>query len=186
MRPIASPPPIFMANMRGWIRGAKMVDTALSPTLEQLEKGFYESPKVDQSTHRRAWRRLSVFETLHNRGEIEYFHLRAAEKIEKHWHGALGADVRMGDDEGGGCPDVEYPRTYHAQKLAQAQEQLRPREWLALQDIIMGASLEEVGRKWRAVGTAKIARAQALVLVYEGLDVLGRYWGLATTEKGRP
>ena len=161
------------------------MEDALSPTREQLRRDEYIPPHIDQHTNRRAWRKITVFENLHNRGEIEYFHLRAAEKIEKHWHGALGADVRMGDDEGGGCPDVEYPRTYHAQKLAQAQEQLRPREWLALQDIIMGASLEEVGRKWRAVGTAKIARAQALVLVYEGLDVLGRYWGLASKEKGR-
>ena len=161
------------------------MEDALSPTREQLRHDTYEPPHIDQHTNRRAWRKLSVFENLFNRGEIECFHLRAAEKVEKHWHGALGADVRMGDDEGGGCPDVEYPRTYHAQKLAQAQQQLRPREWLALQDIIMGASLEEVGRKWRAVGTAKIARAQALVLVYEGLDVLGRYWGLASKEKGR-
>ena len=160
------------------------MDEALSPTREQLRHDHYEPPCIDQQTNRRAWRKVTVFENLHNRGEIEYFQLRAAEKLEKHWHGAQGADVRMGGDDEGGTPDVEYPRTYHAQKLAQAQGQLRPREWLALQDIIMGASLEDVGRKWRAVARREIARSQALVLVYEGLDALGRYWGLAT--KGRP
>ena len=156
------------------------MEDALSPTMEQLRRDEYDPPKIDQDTNRRAWRRVSVFENLHNRGEIEFFQLRAAEKLEKIWHGAQGADVRMGMDEGGGHPDCEYPRTYYAQKLSQAQQQLRPREWLALIDLIMGASLEDVGRKWRAVGTAKIARAQALVLVYEGLDVLGNYWGLAS------
>lgn len=161
------------------------MEDALSPTLEQLRRDTYEPPQVDQQTNRRAWRRVTVFENLHNRGEIEFYQLRAAEKLEKHWHGAQGADVRVGDDGDGGTPDLEFPRTYHAQKLAQAQEQLRPREWLALQDLIMGSSLEEVGRKWRAVGTGKIARAQALVLVYEGLEVLGHYWGL-TNEKRRP
>ena len=161
------------------------MEDALSPTIEQLRRETYEPPQVDQQTNRRAWRKISVFDTLHNRGEIEFFQLRAAEKLEKHWHGAQGADVRMGADEGGGHPDCEYPRTYHAQKLAQAQAQLRPREWLALQDIIMGASLEDVGRKWRACGTRHIARAQALVLVSEGLEVLGNYWGL-TNEKRRP
>lgn len=161
------------------------MEDALSPTLEQLKRDTYEPPQIDQSTNRRAWRKVTVFENLHNRGEIEFYQLRAAEKVEKHWHGAQGADVRMGDDEGGSIADIEYPRSYHAQKLAQAQSQLRPREWLALQDLIMGASLEEVGRKWRAVGTGKIARAQGLVLVCEGLEVLGHYWGL-TNEKRRP
>lgn len=161
------------------------MEDALSPTREQLRHDTYEPPHIDQQTNRRAWRKLSVFETLHNRGEIEYFHLRAAEKLEMHWHGAQGACVSFSEDSGAYNDESEYPRTWHAQKLAQAQEQLRPREWLALQDIIMGASLEDVGRKWRAVGTATIARAQALVLVYEGLDVLGRYWGLASKEKGR-
>lgn len=154
------------------------MEDALSPTREQIRRDTYEPPQVDQQTNRRAWRRLSVFDGLHNRGEIEFFQLRAAEKLEKIWHGAHGADVRMGMDEGGGHPDCEYPRTYYAQKLAEAQQQLRPREWLALIDIIMGASLEDVGRKWRACGTRHIARAQALVLVYEGLDVLGEFWGL--------
>ncbi|CCB64453.1 protein of unknown function [Hyphomicrobium sp. MC1] len=161
-----------------------MEDAALSPTREQIRRDTYEPPRVDQNTNRRAWRKISVFENLYSRGEIDWCHLKAAEKLEKTWHGAQGADVRMGTDEGGGHPDCEYPRTYYAQKLAQAQQMLRPREWLALVDIIMGASLEDVGRKWRSVGTAKIARAQGLVLVYEGLDVLAEFWGL-TNEKGR-
>lgn len=54
------------------------MEEALSPTREQLRHDTYEPPHIDQQTNRRAWRKLSVFETLHNRGEIEYFHLRAA------------------------------------------------------------------------------------------------------------
>lgn len=162
------------------------MEDALSPTREQLRRDTYEPPHIDQQTNRRAWRKVTVFENLHNRGEIEYFQLRAAEKLEMHWHGAQGACVAFSEDSGAYNDESEYPRTWHAQKLAQAQQELRPREWLALQDLIMGSSLEDVGRKWRSVGTAKIARAQALVLIYEGLDVLGRFWGLATKEKGRP
>lgn len=160
-----------------------MEDAALSPTREQLRRDTYEPPQIDQQTNRRAWRRISVFDNLYNRGEIDWCHLKAAEKLEKTWHGAQGADVRMGSDEGGGNADCEYPRTYYAQKLAQAQKLLRPREWLALVDIIMGSSLEDVGRKWRSVGTTKIARAQGLVLVYEGLDVLAEFWGLSSQQK---
>lgn len=155
-----------------------MTDEVLSPTREQLKNGFYEPPKVDQNTTRRAWRKVTVFENLFNRGEIEYYQLRASEKLEMHHMGAQGADVRFTDEASGFNEDCEYPRTWHAQKLSQAQSQLRPREWLALIDIIMGASLEDVGRKWRAVGRREIARAQALVLVAEGLDVLGEFWGL--------
>jgi hypothetical protein len=163
------------------------MDDALSPTSEQLRRDIYEPPQVDQQTNRRAWRKVSVFENLHNRGELEFFQLRAAEKLEMHWHGAQGACVRFSDETGSGFgEESEFPRTWHAQKLAQAQERLRPREWLALQDIILGATLEDVGRKWRSVGTAKIARAQGLVLVVEGLEVLGHYWGLTNEKrKGR-
>jgi hypothetical protein len=162
-----------------------MEDAALSPTLEQLKRDEYIPPEVNQHTHRRAWRRVTVFENLFNRGEIEMFQLRAAQKVEMHFHGAQGADVRFTDESSGYNDDCEYPRTWHAQKLAQAQAQLRPREWLALIDIIMGASLEEVGRKWRAVGKREIARAQGLVLVSEGLDVLGSFWGLSNEKKTR-
>lgn len=155
-----------------------MEDAALSPTREQLRRDEYVPPEINQQIHRRAWRKVSVFENLHTRGEIEMFQKRAAEKLEMHFHGAQGADVRFTDEASGYNEDCEYPRTWHAQKLSQAQSQLRPKEWLALIDIIMGASVEDVGRKWRAVGTAKIARAQGLVLVSEGLDVLGEFWGL--------
>lgn len=155
-----------------------MEDT-VSPTPEWLNKHTYEPPVVDQTTIRRAYRKISVFDELHNRGEIEYSQLRAAEKLEKHWHGAHGADVRFGE-EGGNGNDLEYSRTYHNQMLSKAQKVLRPKEWLALVDIIMGATVEEVGRKWRAVGTKTVARAQGLVLVGEGLEQLSELWGFKT------
>ena len=156
-----------------------MEDT-VSPTPEWLSKHTYEPPQVDQTTIRRAYRKISVFDELHNRGEIEYSQLRAAEKLEKHWHGAQGANVRMCDETSDGTAPEEYARSYHAQTLSKAQKVLRPKEWLALVDIIMGATVEQVGRKWRAVGTPKIARAQGLVLVCEGLEQLSELWGFRT------
>ena len=156
------------------------MEETLSPTREWMSKHAYEPPQVDQNTNRRAWRKVSVFEELHKRGEIEYCQLRAAEKLEKHWHGAQGANVRMSEDDSGTAHDVEYARTYHCQVLAKARAILRPREWLALQDLIMGASMTDVGRKWRAVASAKIARGQALVLVSEGLEQLSELWGFKT------
>ena len=155
-----------------------MEDT-VSPTPEWLSKHTYEPPQVDQTTIRRAYRKTSVFDELHRRGEIEYSQLRAAEKLEKHWHGAHGADVRFGE-EGGNGNDLEYARSYHSQMLAKGQKVLRPKEWLALVDIIMGATVEQVGRKWRAISKREIARAQGRVLVGEGLEALAELWGFKT------
>lgn len=152
---------------------------SLGPTKEQLRKAVYEPPIVNQDTNRKAWRKISVFEELHNRGELEYHQLRAAEKFEKHWHGAHGANVRMSDEESSGNVDVEYARTYHAQKLADAADQLRAAEFLALEEIVKGRTVESVGRKWRP-GNRMIARAQGLVLIFEGLEVLAVHWGLAS------
>ena len=69
------------------------------PTPEWMRKHAqqYEPPLVNQETNRRAYRKVSAFETLHKRGEIEYYQLRTAEALERHMYGAQGADVRIGD-----------------------------------------------------------------------------------------
>ncbi len=149
-----------------------MTDEALAPTLEQIKRAVYEPPQVDQQTNRRAWRKLSPFDQIYKRGEIEYCQHRAAEKLEAHWRGAQGFDVRQSDDAGSG-ERLEYPRTYHAQMMAKAKEAVLPREWLALMCLLEETDdLESIGRKWRACAYRKIARAQGLSLVSTGLERL--------------
>lgn len=157
------------------------MDDALSPTVEWLRKHEYEPPQIDQQTNRRAWRKLSPFDQIYKRGEIEYCQFRAAEKLEAHWRGSMGHDVRQSDDQAGSSGErLEYPRSYHAQMLAKAKETVLPREWLALMSLLEETDdLQSIGRKWRAVGTAKIARAQGLALVSTGLERLALHWGFA-------
>jgi hypothetical protein len=155
-----------------------MEDAALSPTREQLRRDTYESPQVDQQTNRRAWRKLSTFDQLYRRNEIEYSQFRSAEKLEQHWMGAQGHDVRLSHEEGGSGERLEFPRSYHAQMVEKARRQLLPREWLALQCLLEDTDdLAGIGRKWRAIGTQKIARAQGLLLVSLGLERLAVHWG---------
>jgi len=156
------------------------MEDALSPTLEQLKRDVYEPPLVDQNTNRRAWRKLSPFDQLYRRNDIEYFQYRAAEKLECHWMGAQGHDVRLSSEEGSSGERLEFPRSYHAQMVEKAKGELLPREWLALQCLLQDTDdLAGIGRKWRAVGTQKIARAQGLVLVSLGLERLAFHWGFA-------
>ena len=46
--------------------------------------------------------------------------------------GSQGHDVRLSEETGGGGERLEYPRTYHAQMMANAKAKVLPREWLAL------------------------------------------------------
>ncbi|CAA2139553.1 hypothetical protein HYPP_01505 [Hyphomicrobium sp. ghe19] len=156
------------------------MEDALSPTREQLRRATYEPPQVDQQTDRRAWRKLALFDQLYRRSEIEYFQFRAAEKLEQHWYGAQGHDVRLSDETGGSGERLEYPRSYHAQMVERARLELLPREWLALQCLLQETEdLASIGRKWRAVGTKTIARSQGLMLVSLGLERLAFHWGFA-------
>jgi hypothetical protein len=157
------------------------MEDALSPTTEWLRKHDYEAPQIDQETDRRAWRVVTPFDRLFKRGELEFFQLRAAEKLETHWRGSQGHDVRLSDEHSGGSGErLEYPRSYHTAMIVAAKRQLLPREWLAILGLLDGGDdLESAGRKWRACGRREIARAQGLALVSTGLERLAFLWGFA-------
>lgn len=157
---------------------------SLGPTAERLSKSEgYDAPHVDKDTNRLAYRVLTIFETLHKRGDIEGDHLAAAKKLEKHYLGALGHDVRTG--EGSTEDPLEYPRSYHAQKLAQAQSEILHREWIALHILLdERGSLIEIGRTFRPIGSREIARATGLAIVTTGLERLAYLWGFKS-EKGK-
>jgi hypothetical protein len=157
-----------------------MTDT-VAPTLEWQRKHQHEAPVTDQARARKTFRRVTQFETLRNRGDIEEAHFRAAQKFEKHVYGAQGADVRSDDDTAGNS-DVEYARTYHAQKLALARDELLPQEFSALLSLVHDLqSVEDIGRKISGAQKREIARARGLGIVVSGLERLALMWGM----KGR-
>lgn len=154
-----------------------MSTDALGPPIEQLRKGTYEPPQRDQAVNRAAYRRRSPLDTLWDRGEITYPMNRAAEKLDYHHKGAQGVRVQQGDDTALNA-DTEYPRTYHAQKLAEAERTVLPVEWSALLAMVEETqTLEEIGRGFRPVSRREIARSTGLSVVSTGLERLALLWG---------
>lgn len=158
------------------------------PTPEWMRKHAqqYEPPLVNQETNRRAYRKVSAFETLHKRGEIEYYQLRTAEALERHMYGAQGADVRIGDGGDESPRDMAggLARAYHAAKVANAEAQLLPVEWRALMGLTLGiTTLEEVGRSLTQYTKREVLRARGLGIVSSGLDRLAASWGMSDVVK---
>lgn len=154
---------------------------ALGPTPEWMQKHAqqYEPPAKDRTTDRAAYRRVSIFETLHNRGEIEYCHLRAAERLTQHVEGSMGYDVRImnpWETAGSGTAD-EFPRTRHAKAVEDAKDQITTQEWKALHTLIFGlGTVESVGRAVCKANKREICRARGLGLVSGGLERLAYHW----------
>lgn len=154
---------------------------AETPTRERLAKARHvETPQVDQKTQRRAFRVLTEFQALAKRGEthgIDRPQYEAAEKFCRHYEGALGIDVRSGDGASGEI-DVEEPRTYHAQKVAEAQRWLLDYEFEALELLALGqASIESIGRRRTHYVDRKQAHAAGLTIVRAALERLALLWG---------
>jgi hypothetical protein len=156
---------------------------ALAPTPEQLAKFTYEAPRRDQTVNRTAYRRRSPLDNLWDRGEITHPMHLAAQKLDYHHKGAQGVRVQYGEDTGLNT-DTEYPRTYHAQKLALAEEYVLPSEWWALTNMIEETkTLEEIGRGIRSVSRREIARQAGLGAVSSGLERLALLWGFLERQK---
>lgn len=161
-----------------------MTHEALAPTPEQLRKSVYEAPLRDQTTHRVAFRRRSPLDTLWDRGDINYPMHQAAHKLDYHHRGAQGVRVRYSDEVTSLNTDTEYPRTYHAQKIAQAEQYVLPCEWTALMCMIEESkTLEEIGRGLRSVSDRKILRQAGLSAVSSGLERLSFLWGFQERHK---
>jgi hypothetical protein len=160
-----------------------MTQEALAPPIEQLRKGNYEAPQRDQNVNRVAYRRRSPLDTLWDRGEISYPMHQSAQKLYYHYRGSQGVRVQTGDDCGLSA-DTEYPRTYHAQKIAQAEHSVLPSEWSALMHMVDETkTLELIGRSFAAVSKREIARRTGLMLVSTGLDRLSLLWGFQQRQR---
>lgn len=162
-----------------------MTDDAMTPTPEWLAKHRqeYVPPQQDQNTDRKAFRHLSPFEILHNRGDIEYSHFQAAQKLEKHLYGSMGADVRSSEEHGGNS-DVEYARSYHAQMVASAKKEVLPDEWAALNDLLHGLrTVETIGRDRCGASRREICRARGLGLICGGLERLAYHWSFISKKE---
>lgn len=160
---------------------------AIAPTAERLRHArAYLPPEQSQSVKRPYTRVLDEFQRLALSGRLTSEQGAAAGKLRRHFFGAMGVDVREADDAGGFCDDAcEYPRTYHAQKLAQAEARVTPRMWEGLQILLndMGG-IELVGSAACRVRNPVQARAAGFELVASALDLLVREWGLA--QRHRP
>jgi len=158
-----------------------LADT-IGPTPEQLAKvhrSRWERPEISQTVKRVAFSRLDMFEGLHKVGRISDACLSASKKLTLHYMGAQGVNVGSGDG-GSGDLDREFPRTYHAQKLAQIRSLVdNARQWDVLcQAVEETANLESIGREWlgcRQRGQAYIA---GLSLLRMGLETIAEAFGM--------
>ena len=157
-----------------------MIEDILTPTPEWLSKHTYEPPKIDQETNRRAGRHINSFEALFRRGDLDQCQFKAAEAFERHYHGAQGARVSMGDDTSD--PDMHggLARAHHARKIAEAEKTLSRKEYLALIMIMLeGRTLDQIGAMVYIGVKREILRARGLGVLCAGLDRLAEIWGLA-------
>lgn len=158
-----------------------MTQEALSPTPERLRRSHWDTPEVDQKTNRKAFRELSVIAYLLQRKDIEPEHAQAAYKFQRHMLGALGIDVRNGD----GSPDseCEYPRTYHAQMLAKARDELTPREFMIVERLCQDESTPvSVGFGLSGYARADAARPYGVSAINSALDRLSYFWSFKRRE----
>lgn len=153
------------------------IDT-IAPTPERIAKGGILKPVNTQKEQRTYHRHENVFDRLGRKEKLDGDQVRAGNKLEKHWLGAMGIDVRETDGDAGNT-DVECATTYHAQKVAQARLALPSRQWEALAMILNGCDeLYAIGGALCQRKQKDQATAAALVLIQEGLDVLVDIWGL--------
>jgi len=158
-----------------------MQDT-IAPTPERLRHArAYLPPEHSQAVKRPYTRVLDEFQRLAISGRLTTEQGAAAGKLRRHFFGAMGVDVRDDEGTGGFCDDAcEYPRTYHAQKLAQAEKAATARMWEGLQILLndMGG-VELVGSAVCHVNNPAQARAAGFELIASALDLLVREWGLS-------
>ena len=126
--------------------------------------------------------RSAQIEALHRDDEIDDQQLEAWHKYERCTHGAAGHDVRRG--EGDGHPDMEYPRSYYAQKLDAANNALTPIMYAALRSQIEHETpWPDLGRLITCRRDRAQARVAAVLTITYALDILAYHWGFKTKEK---
>jgi len=157
---------------------------AIAPTPERLRHArAYLPPEHSQAVKRPYTRVLDEFERLLEIGKLDVEQFQAARKLQKHWNGSFGVDVR--DGEGFSDGDYEFASVRHGSEIAHAKRVLGGRMmWPALEMLLKGEGIEHVGRKLHGYQCAKQARAFGLGTIQCALDVLVLHWGLA--QRHRP
>lgn len=149
----------------------------IDPTPQRIAKGDVLRPQVDRETNRPYHRSVDEFDRLYAAGSIDWHAKLAADKLKRHYMGSLGVNVATGEgiaqDEA-----CEYPRTYHAQKLDQAQKAVTSRMWRGLLILLteQGGPFH-VGSAVCQIKNTPQARAAGLTLISEALEILSKLWG---------
>lgn len=152
----------------------------LSPPREQLSKYDYEPPQLDQRTARLTWRKRSAFERIKT---LETEHRQAIARLERHYYGAQGVDVRNDEhfQDRTDVPD-EFAQHRHAGLLENAKKAVgSPRVWKALIcQIESTLTPQDIGQQWAGKKSRDGAKAWGEGLIMAGLDILVMHWGLIT------
>jgi len=158
----------------------------IAPTKEQMRKAEYEPPAFDQKHVRRAFRKLNGFERIKT---LEPEHRQAVMKLEKHYYGAQGIDVRVDDDIQVDRDDVpdEFAQHRHAGLLEMAKKAVgSPRTWKALVcQIESTLTPTDIGQQWANIKGRQQAKGYGEGLIIGGLDALCMHWGLVSQPPNR-
>lgn len=150
----------------------------LAPPKEQLSKFDYEPPAYDQKHVRLAYRKRAQWEKIKT---LEPEHRQAFARLERHWYGAQGVDVRMDDEWHGDRTDVpdEFAIHRHAGLLENAKKAVKgPRAWEALICQIKGTlTPQDIGHQWDGRKDRVAAKAWGEGLITGALDSLVVHWG---------
>lgn len=160
----------------------------LAPTPELLSKGgHWERPTTDQRTNRVAYRKLSIFESLHQAGKLSDGAKRAADKLTRHLIGSTGVNVGSGDGGTDTSDMVEVPSIWHGQKVAEMKRVVaNASQWSALVDTAMEVrDIEAIGRSWMGCKQRGQAYIAGLSLIRLGLERLSEHYGLDTSYHAR-
>lgn len=160
----------------------------ITPTPELLRKGgHWERPSTDQKTNRVAYRKLSVFESLHQQGKISDGAKLASDKLTRHLIGATGANVGSGDGGTDTSDMVEVPSIWHGQKVAEMRRVVaNADQWSALVDIALEVrDIEAVGRGWMGCKQRGQAYIAGLSLIRLGLERLAQHYGMDVSYHAR-
>jgi hypothetical protein len=150
---------------------------ALAPTPERLRRSEWDTPEIDTKTQRRAYKVKNPFLEMLRNQEIDGSQFQAAERFERHYHGAEGHDVRVQDYVGEPSDGRQPPRTIHATHLAEARAALMPDEFRALECLVRESStLTQIGFGLSGFVCRKQSRGYGLAVVRGALQRLVELW----------
>ena len=151
----------------------------ITPTAERIAKGDLAHNHAPARSDR-VYRQHGIVAKLNAKGLCRICHVQAFSKYEQHYHGALGHDVRMIGTGGDDHPDIESPRTYHAQKIAHANGAITDnQQWLIEQIIIDStATLDRIGGQLSGYSERRQTTAYATAILVEALESLAKLWGM--------